>query len=359
MIILTSTIGLLFLNKNDTSIETTKEPLIVESQIATVTDYPINFDVLNDNILNAGPPKDGIPPIDNPIYISVSEADQILKDDQPVFIYETLDGVYVYPQNILVWHEIVNDTIHGESLAITYCPLTGSTICYINDPTHEGNTFGTSGNLLNSNLVMYDRSTESYVPQILGIGINNQLKGQELQTRPIHWTRWEIVREHYDHAKVLSEETGFLRDYNKDPYGSYDPDKQDSYYTSGVPFFPLLNENDGTFQDKQIVVGVKMKDVTLAIDPNLVKINKVINFHIADHPALAVWDDQLETVRILSRIHKDETLEFVFDDGLFDQNGDKWQPNGTRDGLNLTTLTYFDVMWFAWHAYYPNTEVIK
>lgn len=124
-------------------------------------------------------------------------------------------------------------------------------------------------------------------------------------------------------------------------------------------FFPLLNENDGTFQDKQIVVGVKMKDVTLAIDPNLVKINKVINFHIADHPALAVWDDQLETVRILSRIHKDETLEFVFDDGLFDQNGDKWQPNGTRDGLNLTTLTYFDVMWFAWHAYYPNTEVIK
>jgi hypothetical protein len=335
------------------------EAVVTTTTKSDVIDYQLDYGLFKDNILNAGPPKDGIPPIDSPVYISVTEADQYLEDYEPVFIYEDQDDVFVFPQNILVWHEIVNDTIGGESLAITYCPLTGSTICYINDPTHENNTFGTSGNLLNSNLVMYDRSTESYIPQILGIGITDDLEGQLIKTRPIHWTTWQVVKEHYTSAMVLSEETGFLRDYNEDPYGTYHPDDEDSYYATGVPFFPLLNDNDGTFDDKTVVVGIKVEDAFLAIDPKLVASNKVINFTIANQPAVAIWDDTLKAVRVFSREVNGTTLEFVFNKGLTDQNGLSWQSDGIAGDLRLDPLTYFDVMWFAWHAFYPNTEVLK
>lgn len=309
-----------------------------------------------DYIMSGGPPKDGIPPIDDPEYISLEEADKYLNDFDKVFVYVSAEGVYIYPQRILVWHEIVNDNIADENVSITYCPLTGSAICYLG-PT----TYGTSGKLLNSNLVMYDRATDSYIPQILGVGINNNLKGTALNTNTLLWANWIDVKTEYDDLLVLSTETGYLRDYNSDPYGSYLPDDDKSYYYVGEPFFPLMEENDGTFTSKKVVVGVKYDKGIIAIDPKLVRENGVLSFSISSESAVAIYDYNLKATRVfLSSVEDNEIVLKMKENQIIDQRGIIWNEQGiSSNNEHLTEITFFDVMWFAWHAFYPDTEVIK
>jgi hypothetical protein len=318
-----------------------------------ILDQSLNYEALNNEVLNAGPPKDGIPPIDDPVYMSLEDALTAYDHDEPMFIYESNEGIYLYPQSILVWHEIVNDTIDGESVAITYCPLTGSAICYAN---LDNNTFGTSGSLLNSNLVMYDRLTESYIPQILGIGISEDLQGTVLNTRPVYWTSLNEVKDVYDKIQVLSTETGFFRDYTRDPYGSYEPIAEDNYYNSGEPFFPLMFDHKGDFQSKYSVVGIKHQSTTIALDPLLVKENGLYEFEIGGLKAVAFYDSRISAVRVFNR----EEYSFTFNnDQIIDQDGNKWSANAVSEHGSLKPITHFDVMWFAWYAFYPDTEVIK
>lgn len=296
-----------------------------------VTDSP--YALFIDNISSGGPPKDGIPPIDGPTYITVDEAMSRMEDYDKVFVYEGKEDTYLYPQNILVWHEIVNDIIDGESLSITYCPLTGSTICYEGEITRTGEnldtTYGTSGKLLNSNLVMYDRATDSYIPQIFGTAITGDLSGTTLETRPIHWSNWSDAIKAFPDAKVLSTETGYIRDYKADPYGTYQPEDNRSYYANDGVMFPLTNTHDGPFSDKKVVVGIKSADGTLALDPMYVRRENEVTFMVGSTEMMAVWDDTLKTARVYYK----DTPE--------------------------TSPVYFDVMWFAWYAYYPETEVIQ
>ena len=130
-----------------------------------------SLDDFTRNIQSGGPPKDGIPPIDKPKYVPAAEAEKFLKPNDIVFGLDYQRLAKAYPQKILVWHEIVNDEIKGEKIAITYCPLTGSSVAF-RGRSRDGValTFGTSGKLVNSNLLMYDRQTDSQWPQILGIG---------------------------------------------------------------------------------------------------------------------------------------------------------------------------------------------
>ena len=143
------------------------------------------LDLLFDNIKAGGPRIDGIPPVDEPKYISIEKADVFLSAKDVVFVVEHNKNVYIYPQNILVWHEIVNENLDDKKISITYCPLTGSTIGYKGNISNLDTTFGTSGKLVNSNLVMYDRETMSYIPQILGVAIQGDLKGERLEEFPI------------------------------------------------------------------------------------------------------------------------------------------------------------------------------
>jgi len=318
------------------------------------------FIEINNNIVSTRLAKDDIPPLENPKYVSIEDA-RFLEDSDKVFIMETNEGVYIYPRMIMVWHEIVNDIVDGESVSITYCPLTGSVIGYngVVDG-HIDNTYGTSGKLLNSNLVMYDRITDSDIPQILGIAINNSLEGNELNTFPIYWTDWESARIAYPGAFGLSIKTGYQREYFMDPYGSYDVEEKDSYYTTGIPMFDVINENDGTFTDKKIITGVKYQDNQIALDPDLIKAEKVVNFKIGDTTAVAFYDVNLETVRVY-RIPSENLIEFKYENGRITDNTDTvWNITGTSEnGNQLMHITHFDVMWFAWYAYYPETEVLK
>lgn len=276
------------------------------------------------NIRSGGPPKDGIPPIENPKYISMQEADEMLDDNDVVFIVESEDGIYIYPQKILVWHEIVNEEFDGEKVSITYCPLTGSAIGFKGSLSVRETTFGTSGKLLNSNLVMYDRVTESYWPQILGIAIKGELKGERLDEFPVIWTRWNLAKSYYNEANVLSENTGFIRNYDRDPYGSYL--QQNNYYDSGKPLFPVMYA-DKRFQDKEVVIAGRLNEIPFAILKSSIREKRILEFEIKGEKLKAIYNESLDTVKV------------------FDSSG--------------SHINSFDVMWFAWYAFEPETEVFE
>ena len=171
-----------------------------------VTDKGVKFIVDPNKVISGGPPKDGIPSIDNPKYVSVADADKWIEDNELVLAI-TYKGIKrVYPLQIMVWHEIVNDNISGDPILITYCPLCGSGIAYERTLDGEEVEFGTSGKLYNSNLVMYDRKTETYWTQIDGLAIIGELTGQKLIPISIDTVVWRDWKQEHPDSEVLSQD---------------------------------------------------------------------------------------------------------------------------------------------------------
>lgn len=315
------------------------------------------------NIVSGGPPKDGIPPIDKPKYISVSEADKFLDNNDVVFVVDYSGAVKIFPQKILVWHEIVNDVIDGKKISITYCPLTGSAIGFKGKFDGIETSLGTSGKLVNSNLVMYDRETDSYWPQILGTAVRGSQKGKSLEEFPVIWTKWNKAKARYPDALVLSTDTGFLRSYGTDPYGSYL--RKGTYYDSGGPFFPVM-VTDNRLAAKEVVVGVRINNSALAIVKSKLAENKIANLLIDNKPLVAFYDESLDTVRVYIRQVDGEILIFEFKDGRIvdKETNSEWTVlgesiKGAMKGTRLKLVNSFDVMWFAWVSFYPQTEIYK
>jgi hypothetical protein len=126
---------------------------------------------------SGGPPRDGIPPIDRPKPTSQTEADEWISDREPVLAVEVGREVRAYPLQIMVWHEIVNDTLGGRPIAVTYCPLCNSSLVLDRRVRGRTLTFGTTGNLRNSDLVMWDRQTESWWQQLSAEAVVGELTG--------------------------------------------------------------------------------------------------------------------------------------------------------------------------------------
>lgn len=321
------------------------------------TNTPLEYKKYVDNLVSGGPGKDGIPAINSPNYQSTKAADDFLDPKDVVFIVKKEKKVRIYPQKILVWHEIVNDNFDKEKLSITYCPLTGSAIGYkgyikkINKET----TYGVSGKLINSNLVMYDRETDSYIPQILGEGITGELSGEVLDTFPVVWTTWELAKEKYPQAEVLTDKTGFFRNYNRDPYGSYL--EKGNYYDSGGAVFPLMNR-DNRLPEKEVVIGIRIRANPIAIRKEFMRENKVHNDKSAG--IVAFYDESLDDVRVFSSNFKGEALTFTYEDGVtLDNKNRTWSVEGISSDGHLEWVDSFDVMWFAWAAFFPETKLVK
>ena len=166
-----------------------KKPSIEEIQPGQMIEQDLEF--IARNLQSGGPPKDGIPAIDNPNYVSVELANSFVEEDEIVFGINYQGKTIAYPSSILYWHEIVNDEINGKKVSVTWCPLTGTALGFI------GKSLGVSGKLFNSNLVMYDRATDSEIPQILHVGINGPLKGQNLEQFPVIRTTWKLWKQKY------------------------------------------------------------------------------------------------------------------------------------------------------------------
>lgn len=316
-------------------------------------------------ITSGGVPMDGIPAIETPQYVSINEADLFLDDGDPVFVLEGTDPIKVFPQQVLVWHEIVNEEVDGKPISITYCPLTGSVIGYEGTIPSGETTFGTSGKLLNSNLVMYDRETDSYWPQILGQSVAGPLTGERLADFPLLWTEWRYAKEVYPDAVVLSRSTGFFKPYGTDPYGSYL--ESDNYYDSGEPFFKVMNR-DPRLGSKTVVYGINLGDQQVAVLKTKAASVRVINVDVGDRHLVVFYDELLDTVRVYDRDVGGTIHNFAYrpDEPSFvdDGTGSLWSTTGEAvsgplTGTQLERVTSFDCMWFAWAAFFPDTELIR
>jgi len=184
-------------------------------------------------IISGGPPKDGIPSIDAPTFRSVAEARE-LTDKDPVLSVTVGGDARTYPLRILTWHEIVNDTVGGQPLTITYCPLCNSGIVFERRLDDRLLDFGTTGKLRHSDLVMYDRQTESWWQQFTGEAIVGALAGAKLKMVPARLESFAEFRARHPDGKVLAE-PGRLRPYGTNPYRGYDSSKTPFLYSGEMP----------------------------------------------------------------------------------------------------------------------------
>jgi len=335
--------------------------IFICSNLLSVEKSRYELEYLAENMIGGGPPKDGIPPIDKPNYISFKAASLFLHDDDVVFIVEDDREVKIYPQKIMVWHEIVNDEFDGSKGAVTYCPLTGSAIGYYTTTGKVETTVGTSGKLVNSNLVMYDRATDSFWPQISGTAVLGKLKGQTFKTFPVIWTRWKFAKKKYKNAKVLSVNTGFMRSYGRDPYGSYL--RLGTYYDSGDALFPLLNRSE-KLKPKDLVIGIKTDNDRVAISEKRVIKERLVNIKAGKSNLVALYDPELDVVRVFSSSSNGykHTLYLKGETISDRESGSYWNYRGEAvlgklKGKKLDEITYFKLFWFAWNAYYPDSKL--
>ena len=313
-----------------------------------------------DHIQRGGPPKDGIPPIDDPVYVTAGEVDFL--DDADVVFGVSHEGVArAYPQLVLVWHEIVNDQFPDGPLTVTYCPLTGSTVAFRGtSPDGEPLTFGTSGNLVNSNLLMYDRQTDSNWPQILATAINGPAEGAVLSEIPVAWTTWGRWREVFPDSEVLTTDTGYVRSYGSDPYGSYNP--LGGYYVpeSGA-IFPTM-WSDERLPAKEVVVGVKHGGSRLAVHKAMLREQAVVSAVMDGAQVAVLYDPAVDGGRAFRAGSGDQRVELrpgsipgsfedPANDGVWDARG-----GALGGGDPLEPVASYDVMWFSWVAFFPSTE---
>ncbi len=281
-----------------------------------LTERGVKYIVDPKEIVSGGPPKDGIPSLDNPKFVSVKEADEWIRDDELVLALEYEGVTRVYPLQILVWHEIVNDNVSGTPLAITYCPLCGSGIAYKRVVDGKEVEFGTSGKLYNSNLVMYDRKTDSYWTQIGGLAIVGELTGTQLEAVSIDTVVWRDWKKTHPESEVLSQDTGFSRDYGRDPYGNY--------YEDSFILFSVENEDD-RIHPKTIIFGIEVNGEFSAYTEDDLKKKPIIK-------------DTVGGVDIEVRRKRDGTVKIT----------------EAESGREIVKERDF---WFAWYAFHPKTKL--
>jgi len=188
-----------------------------------------------DEIRSGGPPRDGIPPIDHPQFVTLSSANSWLHDREPVIAVQRNGVAKAYPLQILIWHEIVNDTLGDEPIAVTFCPLCNSAVAFQRQLDEHVLDFGTTGRLRHSDLVMWDRQTESWWQQLTGEAIIGTLAGKRLTMIPASLVSYAAFKQTFPDGRVLSQETGFHREYGRNPYRGYDASDSTPFLLSGSP----------------------------------------------------------------------------------------------------------------------------
>jgi hypothetical protein len=276
------------------------------------------FDISNaiidkNKILSGGPPKDGIPAINNPKFVNIKDVDYLKADD--IIIGVVRDGISkAYPTRILIWHEIVNDTINKENIVVTYCPLCGTAMVFERDIGNITRTFGVSGLLYQSDVLMYDKESESLWSQLGMESVSGKAVGSKLKWINSEHMTWNAWKNKYPNSKVLSIDTGFYRNYSANAY--------DSYFKSDQTMFPVTKNRDELAQ-KSWVVGVVINGVAKAYSIEKLEKESIIN-------------DTISEVKIKVRYDKNK----------------KYHKITNNAGEEIPSVV---VYWFAWQAFYPKT----
>lgn len=326
------------------------------------------WSIPKEEVRDGGPGKDGIPALENPIMINASQADY-LTDNTLVVGYKNGTDVRAYPHPILDWHEIINDKVGSDEIAIIYCPLTGTTTAWGRKINGTTTTFGVSGLLYNSNVIPYDRLTNSNWSQIRLDCVNGNLREEKAQTFHAAETTWKTWKTMYPETKVVSKQTGFNRNYSNYPYGDY----RTNHSRFLFPYTPA----DDRIPNKERVLGVIAPDKTPAA--------KVYRFDNFDGEIIVKHDDfkGISLVVAGSKKHnfivaferKTELsglLNFTpadFAQGpahiiMLDNEGNAWNifgeaVSGPRQGQKLIQVSSFVGYWFSWGAFYPNTAIYQ
>lgn len=282
------------------------------------------FDLTNslipaDQILQGGPPRDGIPSIDKPKFVAARSANFLKPGDRVIGV--TYNGESrAYPINILNWHEIVNDSIRGKAVSVTYCPLCGTGLVYEGSVNGRALTLGVSGLLYNSDVLLYDRETQTLWSQILSKAINGPLSGQKLTMISSSQTSWAKWLKQHPNTKVLSTDTGFNRDYTRSPYGNYDNNTE--------TYFPV-NAQSRQYHPKERVMGITINGK-----------HKAYPFAELAKLGTTRFQDQFQGKQLTLEIDVPNR-----DGKILDANG---KPIDLVNGF-----------WFAWYAFHPDTTVFK
>jgi len=325
-------------------------------------------------ILSGGPPKDGIPAIDQPKFISVDEADAWLKPQEPVILFQLGDDARAYPLQILMWHEIVNDTVNGVPVSVTFCPLCNTAIAF--ERTLDGRVldFGTTGRLRFSNLVMYDRQTESWWQQATGEAIAGEFTGRRLKFLPASIIAWADFKAAHPDGQVLSRDTGYSRNYGQNPYTGYDDVRRS-------PFLYRGPETPGTLPAMARVFTVDLNGEAVAYPYDVLQEVHVVNDTVGGTSLVVFWApgtaSALDTgtvaggrdvgaVNAFSRDVEGQLLTFRFDGTRItdEETGSEWNVlgqavSGPLSGSQLTPVVGINHFWFSWAAFRPETRIYQ
>jgi len=329
-----------------------------------------------DEILSGGPPRDGIPPIDNPTFEIVLKADEWIDDREPVLAFFLDNDVRAYPLQVMTWHEVVNDEVNNIPVVVTFCPLCNTGLVF-KRPTIDNEilTFGTSGNLRNSDLVMWDRQTESWWQQFTGEAIIGDLTGTKLTFLPSAIIAWGDFKVKYPNGQVLSKNTGFNRDYGRNPYAGYDNINSNPFLYDGITDERLL--------PMERVIGV-LPDTGQGRAYTLEQLSteKVINDTIDETPIVIFWKpgtasaldstiiangNDIGAVGVFEASLDGDILTFIANnDGTFsdEKTGSTWDIfgqaiDGTLAGNSLKQIAHHETFWFAWAAFVAPETLIE
>ena len=308
--------------------ETRTETVVIEGQQETVTkEIMITDDVKHtiplDEILQGCPSRDCIPSIDDPSFVSVTEANDWLEDKEPGIAFSRGNTHRFYPFLILVRHELVNDTIEGKRILISYCPLCLTAIVF--DPIVKGqeSEFGVSGLLWKANLIMYDRNTDNLWSQVLAEAVVGDLAGTKLNVLPADQMLYENWKKVHPEGEVLSRKSGGFRGYGSNPYGG-------SYFDLPGISLSFAKPTDERLPFGAFVFGIQVNGKAKAYDIEAVK-------------AKGVVEDEFEGEKIILRYDKDLDVVRMY----------RVLPSGEE---RLTPISGF---WFSWAEAHPGTALYK
>jgi hypothetical protein len=272
------------------------------------------------DIYDGGPGKDGIPAILHPKFFSAKEADRsLLKKNDRVLGIVHQGRAKAYPIKILNWHEIVNDHIGGDARVVTYCPLCGTGMVFDTEVKGRKLTFGVSGLLYQSDMLLYDHQTESLWSQIKSEAVTGGMTGAKLKLLPSTHTTWESWKTKYPDTLVLSDNTGYRRDYDRDPYEGYET-------SEGLMFG--VNETSRKYHPKEKVIGLELGGFTKAYPfSELAKAKSPVKDTLGKKAIRIFYDHQSKTAIIRDEKNRD-----------------------------LPSVVGF---WFAWYTFHPDTLVFS
>ena len=351
-----------------------------------------------ETILSGGPPKDGIPSIDSPKFISLEAADRWIGPQEAVLVLRYKGRVRVYPLQILMWHEIVNDEIDGTSVIVTYCPLCNTGVAFKGEIDGQSMDFGTTGRLRYSNLIMYDRQSETWWQQASGRGLIGEYAGRSLPLLPISILPWNEVLRTYggtesgledgasgglgtfytsentkenSPVEVLSKQTGQSRPYGNNPYQGYD--------TNSSAFLYAGPETPDEYETMERVLAVQVEDEERAFPFEQLSSNKVTETSIGGRRVVVFWQPGTASALDAGRLAEgrdvgsaqayypvledretgDRTsLTFQWDGEAIrdEETGSRWSVSGRAidgplAGAQLESPVSINHFWFSWNAF--------